>query len=134
MVRRALLTILSTECVQNHRNRFIDGRSFPPQEQHIALPNFSALRKMPLKSMVLPGVNRLAHNLIHTLCAKLCWRWKSTVLPGNLAVKTLVSIPCCIFTHGNKNDINQCTWRLSVRLHTILSTDCVQNFDGHAAA
>jgi hypothetical protein len=32
--------------------------------------------------------------------------------------------------HGNKNDINQCTWRVSVRLRTILSTDCVQNFDG----
>ena len=30
---------------------------------------------------------------------------------------------------GNKNDINQCTWRLVLRLRTILSTDCVQNFD-----
>jgi hypothetical protein len=134
MVRRALLTILSTECVQNYLNRFIACRGFPPHERLIALPNFSALKKTPLKSMVLPGVNRLAHNLIHTLCAKLCWRWKSAVLQRNLTVKTLLSIPCCIFTHGNKNDINQCTWRLSVRLRTILSTDCVQNFDGHAAA
>ena len=29
----------------------------------------------------------------------------------------------------NKNDINQGTWHLFLRLRTILSTDCVQNFD-----
>jgi hypothetical protein len=134
MVGRALLTILSTECVQNHLNRFIDCLGFPPQEQRIALPDFSALKKTPLKSTILCGVNRLAHNLIHTLCVELCWRWKSAVLQRNLAIKTLLSIPCCIFTHGNKNDINQWTWRLSVRLRTILSTDCVQNFTSRAAA
>ena len=34
----------------------------------------------------------------------------------------------------NKNDINQCTWRLFLCLRTILSTDCVQNFDAPSAA
>ena len=42
--------------------------------------------------------------------------------------------PCYIFMQGNKNDINQGTWRLFLRLRTILSTDCVQNFDACNAA
>ena len=82
--------------------------------------------------MLLHGVNRLAHNLIHTLCVELRWRWKTAVLKWNRTVKNTLFSHCHIFMHGNKNDINQCTWRVSVRLHTILSTDCVQNFDGQS--
>lgn len=48
--------------------------------------------------------------------------------------KSLLFSPCYIFMQGNKNDINQGTWRLFLRLRTILSTDCVQNFDAGNAA
>jgi len=130
----ALLTILSTEYVQNRINRFVFSWCFPRREQALALPYFSASKKTPLKSMLLHGVNRLAHNLIHTLCVELRWRWKTAVLTWNRAVKNTLFSQCHIFMHGNKNDINQCTWRLSVRLRTILSTDCVQNFDGLSGA
>jgi len=51
-----------------------------------------------------------------------------------MAQKILLFSPCHIFMQGNKNDINQGTWRLFLRLHTILSTDCVQNFDAGNAA
>lgn len=78
--------------------------------------------------MLLHGVNQLAHNLIHTLCVELRWRWKSAVLKRNKTLKTALFCPCYIFMQGNKNDINQSTWRVSLRLRTILSTDCVQNF------
>ena len=130
----ALLTILSTECVQNCINRFEDCPGFPPCDHAELLPYFSAEKKIPLKSMLLHGVNRLAHNLIHTLCVELRWRWKTAVLTWNRAVKNTLFSQCHIFMHGNKNDINQCTWRVSVRLRTILSTDCVQNFDGLSGA
>jgi len=130
----ALLTILSTECVQNCINRFVVYPGFPPCEHVELLPYFSAKKKIPLKSMLLHGVNRLAHNLIHTLCVELRWRWKTAVLTWNRAVKNTLFSQCHIFMHGNKNDINQCTWRVSVRLRTILSTDCVQNFDGLSGA
>ncbi|MGK5036679.1 hypothetical protein [Janthinobacterium sp. LB3P118] len=76
---RALLTILSTERVQNCINYFALYPVFPPRGQPFVLPNFYASRKMPLKSMLLYGVNPLAHNLIHTLCAELRWWWKSAV-------------------------------------------------------
>ncbi|WFR81174.1 hypothetical protein P9875_08395 [Janthinobacterium rivuli] len=125
----ALLTILSTECVQNCINRFVACPGFPPREHAELLPHFSAWKKTPLKSRHLHGVNRLAHNLIHTLCVELRWRWKTAVWKCNRTWKTPLSDLCHIFMHGNKNDINQCTWRVSLRLHTILSTDCVQNFD-----
>ncbi|NHQ90947.1 hypothetical protein [Janthinobacterium lividum] len=68
---RALLTILSTECVQNCINRFVACPGFPPREHAELLPYFSAEKKIPLESMLLHGVNRLAHNLIHTLCVEL---------------------------------------------------------------
>ena len=126
----ALLTILSTECVQNCINRFGVCPGFPPCDHAKLLPYFSADKKIPLESMLLHGVNRLAHNLIHTLCVELHWRCKTAVLTWNRAVKNTLFSQCHIFMHGNKNDINQCTWRVSVRLRTILSTDCVQNFDG----
>lgn len=129
----ALLTILSTECVQNCINRWVVCPGFPLRGHAILLPYCLADKKIPLKSMLLHGVNRLAHNLIHTLCVELHWRWKSAVLQRNQAIKTPLFSPCHIFMHGNKNDINQCTWRLSLSLRTILSTDCVQNFDGLSA-
>jgi hypothetical protein len=106
---RALLTILSTEYVQNCINRFVYFSGFPPGEQAVGLPHFSASKKTPLKSMLLHGVNRLAHNLIHTLCEELHWRWKSAVLQRNRTLKTPLFGPCHIFMHDNKNDINQCT-------------------------
>ncbi|MGF6119604.1 hypothetical protein ABIE30_004829 [Janthinobacterium lividum] len=130
----ALLTILSTECVQNCINRFAFSPAFSLHDQSIPLPHFSALKKTPLKSMLLHGVNPLAHNLIHTLCVELPSRLKTAVLKWNRTPKTPLFRPCYIFMHGNKNDINQCTWRLSLSLRTILSTDCVQNFYGHYAA
>jgi hypothetical protein len=76
----ALLTILSTEYVQNRINRFVFSGTFPRREQALALPYFSASKKTPLKSMLLHGVNRLAHNLIHTLCVKLPSPWKTAFL------------------------------------------------------
>jgi hypothetical protein len=75
--------------------------------------------------MVFQGVNQLAHNLIHTLCVELHWRRKSTVSQRNAAIKMPLFGSCHIFMQAQKNDINQCTWRLFLRLHTILSTDCV---------
>jgi hypothetical protein len=83
---------------------------------------------MPLKSTLFQRVNALAHNLIHILCVELWPQWKSAVLPGNRAAKTGLLHACYIFTQSNINDINQGTWRISLRLRTILSTDCVQNF------
>lgn len=130
----ALLTILSTECVQNCINRFAFSSGFPPRDQAAALPCFSAVKKIPLKSMLLHGVNPLAHNLIHNLCVELHWWWKRVVWRCFLAWKIPLFTPCYIFMQGNKNDINQCTWRLFLRLRTILSTDCVQNFCRRYAA
>lgn len=105
----ALLTILSTEYVQNRINRFAFSGSFPRREQALALPYFSASKKTPLKSMILHGVNRLAHNLIHTLCVKLSRRWESATAAPDFAIKIAVLGHCHIFMQGNKNDINQCT-------------------------
>ncbi|MED5615548.1 hypothetical protein [Janthinobacterium sp. P210005] len=105
----ALLTILSTEYVQNCINHFAFSLAFPPRGQAVALPHFSALKKTPLKSMLLHGVNPLAHNLIHTLCAKLPLRWKTAVSKRNRADKSPLFSACHIFMHGNKNDINQST-------------------------
>ena len=130
----ALLTILSTECVQNCINRFLVCPGFPRHAQAASLPYFWALKKNPFKSRVLHGVNRLAHNLIHTLCVELYWRWKSSVWRWVLAWKPALFRSCYIFMQGNKNDINQGTWRVFLRLRTILSTDCVQNFDAGNAA
>jgi hypothetical protein len=67
----ALLTILSTECVQNCINRFVVCPGFPPCDHAELLPYFSAGKKIPLESMLLHRVNQLAHNLIHTLCVEL---------------------------------------------------------------
>ena len=105
----ALLTILSTECVQNRINRFTVWRTFPPLRAAIYLPHFSAVKKSPLKSRALHGVNRLAHNLIHTLCVELQRRWKSAMPQPNVCGKSGLFHPCHIFMQGNKNDINQCT-------------------------
>jgi len=95
--------------VQNRLNRFVFSPGFPGREQALVLPYFSASKKTPLKSMLLHGVNRLAHNLIHTLCVKLASRWKTAFLKSNRTPKSQLSSPCHIFMHGNKNDINQCT-------------------------
>ena len=130
----ALHTILSTECVQNCINRFVVYPGFLLHAQAASLPHFLAVKKIPLKSMLLQGVNPLAHNLIHTLCVELRWQWRNAIFTWNRTPKTPLSSPCHIFMHGNKNDINQCTWRLSLSLRTILSTDCVQNFEGRYAA
>ena len=105
----ALLTILSTECVQNCINRFVVCPGFPPCDHAKLLPYFSADKKIPLESMLLHGVNRLAHNLIHTLCVELAARWKTVFLRWNVTLKTRLSGPCHIFIQGNKNDINQGT-------------------------
>ena len=105
----ALLTILSTECVQNCINHFVSCTGFPPPTHAILLPYFSASKKTPLKSMLLHGVNRLAHNLIHTLCVELHRRWKSAMPRPNVCGKSGLFHPCHIFMQGNKNDINQCT-------------------------
>lgn len=105
----ALHTILSTECVQNCINRFVVCPGFPRHAQVASLPYFWALKKTPFKSRVLHGVNRLAHNLIHTLCVKLRSPWKTAFLRWNVMLKIVLSSPCYIFMQGNKNDINQCT-------------------------
>ena len=102
-----LLTILSTECVQNCINRFLVCPGFPRHAQAASLPYFWALKKNPFKSRVLHGVNRLAHNLIHTLCVELYWRWKSIVWRWLLAWKPALFTSCYIFMQDDKNDINQ---------------------------
>ncbi|WP_171898896.1 hypothetical protein [Janthinobacterium psychrotolerans] len=68
-----------------------------------------------------------AHNLIHIFCAELPPRWKTALDARFPARDGAPSALCLFFKRFNKNDINQCTWRLTLRLHTILSTDCVQN-------
>ena len=80
--------------------------------------------------MYLHGVKTLTHNLIHIFCAELPWVWKTAVLPRFQALKTVVFSCCLNFNQWHKSDINQSTWLLILRLHTILSTDCVQNLSG----
>lgn len=53
--------------------------------------------------------------------------WKTAVLPRFQALKSVLFSCCLNFNQRHKNDINQSTWLLILCLHTILSTDCVQN-------
>lgn len=77
--------------------------------------------------MYLYGVKTLAHNLIHIFCVELPCVWKTAAYPPFQAAKTGLSAVCLNFNQRHKNDINQSTWLLFLCLHTILSTDCVQN-------
>ena len=69
----------------------------------------------------------LAHNLIHIFCAELPLARKTLLILRWQWLVTPLFRFCLFFNRCDKNDINQCTWRLMLRLRTILSTDCVQN-------
>jgi len=53
--------------------------------------------------------------------------WKTAARTPFQALESGLSGGCLNFNQWHKNDINQSTWLLILRLHTILSTDCVQN-------
>lgn len=72
----------------------------------------------------------LAHNLIHIFCVELARMWKTPAHTLFQVLKTWFFSFCLNFNQSYKNDINQGTWLLTLRLHTILSTDCVQNLLG----
>ena len=65
----------------------------------------------------------LTHKVIHRKCAELCARdggaWSVCL--------SIRKLPCCIFTHGNKELWNQELSMPCMALHTILSTKNVQN-------
>lgn len=122
-----LRTILSTEYGENWINRLHAGGDFLPLRSGNWLHYFWAMIKIPLKSRCLHGVKTLAHNLIHIFCAELPGVWKTATCAPFQAAKTGLYGGCLNFNQWHKNDINQCTWLPILRLHTILSTDCVQN-------
>ena len=74
------------------------------------------------------GAKMLAHNLIHIFCAELPLALENGSSSCDFRPLEQRLFGCCLnFNQRHKNDINQCTWLLILRLHTILSTDCVQN-------
>ena len=89
-----------------------------------------------MESRALHSVNGLAHNLIHKICAKGALQWKalSQIAWHDLKIKCLrYKRPVCPLFAQEKNVLmNQATYRVSMCLHTILSTKDVQNIGRRA--
>jgi hypothetical protein len=88
-----------------------------------------------MESRALHSVNGIAHNLIHKICAK--WLRGGKGQSNSMARFenkrfTVQEAVCLLFAQEKNVFMNQGTYRVSMCLHTILSTKDVQNIGRRA--